>query len=450
MSGPKKSEEKEKETIKVLIVDDIPDTRENLRKLLAFEPDIQVVGGEGAGTGREAIDLATKFKPDVVLMDINMPDMDGITATKAISTAVRAAAVVIMSVQSEPGYLRQAMLAGARDFLTKPISSEELYATIRRVYDGNKPLRLQDEQIASLRTAAVAMDTAKPSLIASDTGAGHIVVVYSPQAGSGVTTLATNLASALMRSDTRVLLVDCNLQFGDVDAFLNLQAQSNIYDLTKRVNDLDQEIVDNVLVTHGSGLKVLISPPRPEMAYDIAPEAVKEVISMLANAYDFVVVDTPTQYDDMTLKLFELAERIVLVATPTIPAIRNIRKMLDIFDNLQEPKNLARKVMFVLNRVVNEKERGRGTVPTASISSHLKREVIATVPLDERAVLTAVNQGVPVVARSKTQSPGRELVDLAEAIRRSVGSQADSSGQLPRDTDQRTKSGIRSLFGGTN
>jgi len=106
--------------------------------------------------------------------------------------------------------------------------------------------------------------------------------------------------------------------------------------------------------------------------------------------------------------------------------------------------------MFVLNRVVSDKERGRGTVPTASIASHLKREVIATVPLDERSVLTAVNQGVPIVTRSKSQSPGRELVELAEAIRRSVGSQQESSSQLPRDTDQRTKSGIRSLFGGTN
>lgn len=96
----------EKQVIKVLIVDDIPDTRENIRKLLAFEPDIEVVGGDGAGTGREAIDLATQHKPDVVLMDINMPDMDGITATKAISTAVRTAAVVIMSVQNESGYLR--------------------------------------------------------------------------------------------------------------------------------------------------------------------------------------------------------------------------------------------------------------------------------------------------------------------------------------------------------
>lgn len=436
-----------KEVIKVLIVDDIPDTRENIRKLLAFETDIEVVGGDGAGTGHEAIELATKFKPDVVLMDINMPDMDGITATKSISTAVRTAAVVIMSVQNEPGYLRQAMLAGARDFLTKPISSEELYATIRRVYERNEPIRLQEAQMSSLRTAVVPdlrHDVAVPT-----TGAGHIVVVYSPQAGSGTTTLATNIATALMRPDTRVLLVDCNLQFGDVDAFLNLQSQLNISDLTKAVNDIDQEMIENVLVTHGTGLKVLVAPPHPEQAYDIASDHVKEVVSQVAKIYDFVVVDTPTQYDDMTLKLFGLAERIVLVANPTIPAVRNVRKILDLFDGLTEPPGLLAKVMFVLNKVVTDKDRGRGTIPVASIETHLKRQVVASIPADDRAVLTAVNQGVPVVVKLKSRSPGREMIELAEQIRRAVEPDKGPPLGLLAESDQRAKTSLRSLFGGS-
>jgi pilus assembly protein CpaE len=438
--------------IKVLIVDDIPDTRENLRKLLAFEPDIEVVGGSGAGTGVQAVELAKEFKPDVVLMDINMPDMDGITATKAISEAVRSAAVVIMSVQSEPGYLRQAMLAGARDFLTKPISSEELYATIRRVYDRNAAVREQEAQMRTVSkvSAAVAIE-AGADLSVPTVGAGHIVVVYSPQAGAGVTTLATNMASALMRQDTRVLLIDCNLQFGDVDAFLNLQSPSNISDLTKAVRDLDQQLIDNVLVTHGSGLKVIVAPPNPETAYDIASDDVRALVQTLAGTFDFVVVDTSAQYDDLTLKLFDIATRIVLVANPTIPSVRNTKKILDLLDALEDPPGLGKKVIFVLNRVVSEKEqKGRGVVPTPSIENHLKRTVAAAIPLDERAVLTAVNQGVPLVAKQQTRSPGREMADLAEFVRQSV-----AGGQLrgtDSDLDQRSKSGsgIRSRFGGTN
>ena len=433
-----------REIIKVLIVDDIPDTRENIRKLLAFEADIQVVGM--AGTGQEAVRLATETRPDVVLMDINMPDMDGITATKAISTAVRTAAVVIMSVQSEPGYLRQAMLAGARDYLTKPIASEELYSTIRRVYERNEPVRQQE---ATLGATLSRQPGAAPKPIAEQTtGAGHVIVVYSPQGGVGVTTIATNLAAALMRPETRVLLVDCDLQFGDVDAFLNLQSQSNVSDLTKVVSDIDRELIDNVLVTHGSGLRVLTAPSRPEQAYDISTESLQQVIAAVTPLFDYVIIDTSVQYDDMTLKLFELAERVVLVAVPTIPSVRNTRKMLEIFDNMEKPSKLSDKIVFALNRTVSEKERGRGTVPSESIASHLKVEVGASIPLDERAMLTSVNQGVPLVAKQKSRSPGRELVELAELLRKSIETEDESptpAGQPP----QRSKSGLRALFGGT-
>lgn len=431
----------ERQVIKVLIVDDIQETRESIRKLLAFEPDIEVVGGDGASTGREAIELATQHRPDVVLMDINMPDMDGITATKQITMAVRTAAVVIMSVQSEQGYMRQAMLAGAREFLTKPISSEELYATIRRVYERNEPIRQQEAQMSSLRTAAAKEGRLSP--LAPIAGAGHIIVVYSPQAGAGVTTVATNVAAALMRHDTRVLLIDANLQFGDVDAFLNLQAQRSIADLTKNVSDIDQEMIDSVLVTHASGLKVLTAPPLPQAAYDISSDSVQELVRQLARSYDFVVVDTPTQYDDTTHKLFEIAERIILVANPTIPSVRNVRKMLDIF---RDTEGLLDKVLFVLNRVFSEKDRARGAIPVSSIENHLKCKAVATIPLDERAVLFAVNQGVPLVAKAKSQSPAKELVDLAEHVRKSV--EQEKTEEIKPQAEPRSKSGLRALLSG--
>jgi pilus assembly protein CpaE len=440
-----------KEVIKVLIVDDIPDTRENLRKLLAFETDIQVVGV--AGTGVQAVELASQLKPDVVLMDINMPDMDGITATKKISAANRSIAVVIMSVQSDSGYLRQAMHAGANDFLTKPISSEELYTTIRRAYERNDLARQQDAQMASVMRApsAARIEVTKSDTSVTAVGAGHIIVVYSPQGGSGTTTVATNMASALMRQDTRVLLVDCNLQFGDVDAFLNIQAQSTIANLTKvidlekGVNDIDQDMINNVLVTHPSGLKVLVAPSDPEQAYDINPDSMRELILSLASSFDFVIVDTATQYDAMTLKLFEVAEKIVLVSNPTIPAVRNTKKMLDIFEILKDPSGLLDKVIFVLNRVISEKDRkGIVTLSASAIESHLRVQIATQIP-DDRNVVATVNQGVTLIAKMKTQSPAREIIMLAEVVRQSV-----SSGDEPLQINKQTakSSGLGRLMGG--
>ncbi|HEY4668116.1 MAG TPA: response regulator transcription factor, partial [Anaerolineales bacterium] len=100
------------QSIRVLIVDDFAETRENIRKLLQFESDIVVVGA--ARSGQEAIEIAVDSKPDIAIMDINMADMDGITATEAILREVPFTQVIILSVQSEPDYMQRAMLAGAR------------------------------------------------------------------------------------------------------------------------------------------------------------------------------------------------------------------------------------------------------------------------------------------------------------------------------------------------
>src|SRR5512144_330619 len=139
------------EKIRVMIVDDVSETRENVRKLLQFESDVDVVGA--ARTGKEAIQLTQELNPDVVLMDINMPDMDGISATEAIRSKQPAVQVVILSVQSDQNYMRRAMLAGARDFLTKPPMGDELISAIRRAGAMAQSERSKSVQAQALPTA---------------------------------------------------------------------------------------------------------------------------------------------------------------------------------------------------------------------------------------------------------------------------------------------------------
>ncbi|MEK6222883.1 MAG: response regulator transcription factor [Chloroflexota bacterium] len=120
----------DEEKIRVIIVDDIAETRENIRKLLQFEPDVEVVGV--ANTGAEGIAVTIELEPDVVLMDINMPDMDGISATEKIRSRLPSTQIVILSIQTDLSYMRRAMIAGAHDFLSKPPDVDELAAAIRR------------------------------------------------------------------------------------------------------------------------------------------------------------------------------------------------------------------------------------------------------------------------------------------------------------------------------
>ncbi len=426
------SSDNKKSVIKVLIVDDIPETRENLKKLLAFEADIEVVGT--ASTGREGLELAQELLPDIILMDINMPDMDGIAATEAISKAVPSASVVMMSVQSEADYLRRAMLAGARDFLTKPISGEELYATVRSVYDRRPPVVPQAAPPSGQKGVG-----GKP--LPTDAAAGreaHVIVVYSPQGGAGKTTVATNVAASLMREGTRVLLMDCDLQFGDVGVFLNLQHQRNLVDLVKSVEDLDMDLVENVMITHDSGLKVLLAPARPEDSEEIVPENVADLVLKLRSIFDFIVIDLATKLDDLAIALFDIAERILLVINPTLPAVKNVRIVLNLFDALQYPDL---KSQLIVNKVTPDLERAKVAIPVAAIENNLKRKALGMIPMDERRVLAAINRGVTVVARDRMMSPAKELVALAEAVRANVQTEDQAAAQQPAESGKSSKLG---------
>lgn len=428
--------------IRILIVDDIPETRENVTKLLAFESDFQIVGT--ASTGREGLDAAVETEPDIILMDINMPDMDGITATQEIGQAVPTAAVVIMSVQKDPQYLRRAMLAGARDFLEKPISGDELYSTIRRVYELNEATREQFRRLAAAGPATSKKDARRQ---VDGQRSGHIVAVYSPQGGVGKTTIATNMAAAMMREDTRVLLVDCDLQFGDVEIFLYLQAKHTIINLAEAVDDLDPNLIENVLITHGSGLKVLLAPSRPEesdiLEPDILrPDVVRKVVTSLAAKFDYVVLDMRSPFDALAIELLPIADLIILVASPTLPTIRSCRQVIELFERLNiQPE----KYMMVLNRTFDAKD--RSVIPLDAIERHLKAKISAKIPLDDKVFLNAINQGVPVIANNRNRSPAKDLIALADMVRQTLDYQDEAEYEEEDQADTSSRNPLGRILG---
>ncbi len=400
----------ETEIITILLVDDIPEGRENIKKLLGFEADFKVV--DTAGTGREGVEKAKEHKPNIIIMDINMPDMDGIQATKLINETVPTAAVIMMSVQSDSDYMQRAMLAGARYFLTKPIAVDELYSTIRTVHARYKPLAAQ--------YAAAAQVTDLRQTISAATGGdrpGHIVVVYSPQGGAGTTTIATSLASGLMKEGIRVLLVDADFYFGDIQAILNLPTQSTMIDLVEEADDFDTDLFENIVATHDSGLKVLLSPSRPEFAEAIVtrPHALAEILQKVAGSYDFIVVDTATALDETLVALLDIASKIILVAVPTLPCVKNLRFVLDLFDKIGYPPD---KAMLILNRLPEDRNLRKILISPERIEQYLKRPIVARIPADELFMLRAIQKAVPVVAleRDKTRPPIRELLEFANLV----------------------------------
>jgi pilus assembly protein CpaE len=392
--------------VRILVVDDIAETRENIRKLLQFESDVDVVGA--ARSGKEGIQLAQELDPDVVLMDINMPDIDGIAATDVIRKKSPHIQVVILSVQSDQNYMRKAMLAGARDFLTKPPLGDELISAIRRAGEMAHVERAKGVQQQLVATSAGGASNAAAKYAAISKG--KVITVYSPKGGTGCTTIAVNLAIALNNEDTRTALVDANLQFGDVAIFVNEQGKNTILELAPRVDELEPDVVEEILINHtSSGLRILAAPQRPEMADKISTDQFAKVVQYLQKMYAYVVIDTSHILSDVVLSMFDISDVIVLVTTQEIPSIKNARLFLDLLQTIGIVKE---RIVFVMNRF----DKRIGITPER-VSESLKHEISVTIPLDEKVVITSVNRGVPFMLDNKAQPVGRGILSLAEAVR---------------------------------
>jgi pilus assembly protein CpaE len=396
------------EKIRVIIVDDIAETRENIRKLLQFESDIEVVGV--ARTGREGIDLAGEISPDVILMDINMPDMDGITATETIRKEVPFTQIVILSVQGDPNYMRRAMLAGARDFLTKPPMVDELISAIRRA----GKMAHDEKAKSSTRLQAQEPAAGMPGGMGSSASTGEVIIIYSPKGGVGCTTVATNLAIALHNDETPAVIVDGNLQFGDVAVMLNERSRNSIIDLAPRADELDPDVVENVLITHGdSGVRVLTAPSRPEYAENVSGDQFSKIINYLRQLYSYVIVDTSSSLTDVVLSAMDVSNLVILVVTQDIPSINNCRLFLDLSDVLDINRN---NIVFIMNRYDK-----RISITPEKVGENLKQEIVAVLPTDEKAVVPSVNRGVPfVLSKGRPSQISRSIFELAEVIRQRI------------------------------
>jgi pilus assembly protein CpaE len=419
--------------IKVLIVDDIPETRDHLSKLLGFEADVEVVGAAAGGV--EAIEMAGTLHPDVVLMDINMPGMDGITATERLATEVPTAAVVMMSVQGEADYLRRSMLAGAREFLVKPFSADELTASIRQVWARER------EKLS--RMAPVAASTNGTSASSGGDGDGEaasVVAVFSPKGGVGRTTVAVNLAVAAATLGRRVALVDASFQFGDVGVLLNLNPKNkSIGDLATELQTGEAESLDTFMITHSSGVRVLLAPPSPEQAELIGPLAVKRVLQRLRGDHDLVVVDCPSSFNEPTLAVLDESDMILTLLTLEITSVKNMRLFLEVAEQLGYSQD---KIRLVLNRA--DSTLG---IRVADVEHSIGRKVDHTIVSDGRSVVYALNRGVPFFLSNREAQVSQDIQRLAQAITGPARKVApDKTDKTSADKTAKTAATKKSLF----
>lgn len=380
--------------IRILIVDDVAETRENVKKLLQLENDIEVVGE--AGNGDEALVFAKHLKPDVVLMDINMPLMDGITATERMTMDMPQIGIIIMSVQGEQEYLRKAMMAGAREYLTKPPSGDELLSTIRRVYE----VEWKRRQSMGYSVQGPVKEQREP---------GHVISVFSTKGGVGKSIIAVNLAVALRNaSNLRVAILDMDLQFGDVAMLLDLLPRRTIADLVSEPDHLDKEMIDSYLMEHDSGLRVLPSPLRPEYAEIINGRHVESIIKILKENYDYVIIDTCQSFQDTILAALDASDLIYMVTTLDVPTIKNIKLGLEVMSSLHYEND---RVKLILNRSTAEMG-----VSLQDLTSSIRYSIASRLPSDGKVVVGSANRGIPFIQTDPKSPIAIAISELARQI----------------------------------
>jgi pilus assembly protein CpaE len=386
---------------KVLVVDDDL----NIQRVLVFTLKQEGFEVHVASDGQAGVEMAASLDPDLILMDVAMPTLDGYAATQQIRAAEsgKRVPIIMLTAEADVEQRVKGLRAGADDDIVKPFHPLELIARIKAL-------------LARTGGGQARKTSAEPATL------GRLVCFYGAKGGVGTTTLAINTAIALQRQRRRVALMDANLQLGDERVFLDLSLDSPSIVNVISEPDLDADLLKKLVVRHHTGIELLLAPPNPEQADIVVerqrthPETLTNLLRLMRAAYDYTLVDMAKTIDDINLQLFDEADIIYVIMTADLSCLKNVRLVLETMDSLGYERG---KAQLVLNR-----SNAYTGINVDNAESALGRKIDHQVINEYRGAISALNSGEPFMSSRPDGPLGQNVARFAAEIDQLLAAEA--------------------------
>ena len=324
------------------------------------------------------------YHPDVVIM-VNEGDGGSVfQVAEQVYSELRGAALIMLAETVDMDLLSAAMQRGIRQVLPLSATAEALSEAIQKAHTLEKK-----------RSAEGELPRKK----------SRVISFFSGKGGTGKTTLAVNTAVALAAQGKKTLIIDADLQFGDVTVLLDLDPQDTIYELAREVDDMNIDVVKSVLTMHKSGLDVLAAPKSPELAEYVRDKTLEMIINTVRPYYEFIIIDLSPGFGDIAISAIENSDIVNLCACVDIVSLKNAKISLGILDALHQKE----KTGLILNRVAS------GIISKADFEKILSLTPKICLP-EDKEVLSSINKGVPFVMGAPRSGVSKAIVAYVNTL----------------------------------
>ena len=359
----------------------------NALKSMISDDEIAVLGDSQGGSA--ALDYIENTSPDMVIMTLGTEDVDVLNLAERLILHRPKTFVVFLADKLDAQTLQKVLAVGAHNITEFPENAKNFAEYLKGVY------RAETTRLDALNE--------KNSIA----WMSKVITVFGSKGGLGKTTISTNLAVKLDEKNKKVALIDLDLQFGDVHVFLDLEPKETIAELVQDVYTPNIDSIRSYMMVHPSGVHVLCAPKSPEYAELVSPEKLQNLLSLIRSYYDYVIIDTPPSFTDITITAIEASTLVVFVTGLDISILKNSKLSMSLLDSLQQKD----KVRLVVNRAVE-----MNSVTINDVQTILGCPIWAKIPSDYKVALSSLNRGIPIVECAPNTKIAQSINDIATKI----------------------------------